>query len=100
VLLIVTFQEEFDPPWIGQPPATTLAINRLAQREVDALIDRVMGNNPLPANIRQDIAERADVHRRPASRKGLVTVVGPSHGAPCPAIGPWPPRRGAVQESP
>ena len=22
-------------------------------------------------------------------RKGLATVVGPSHGAPCPAIGPW-----------
>jgi class 3 adenylate cyclase/predicted ATPase len=60
VLLIVTFREEFSPPWIGQPHVTTLTINRLAQREVDALIDRVMGNNPLPANIRQDIAERAD----------------------------------------
>jgi predicted ATPase len=39
---------------------TTITINRLAEREVDALIERVVGNNPLAANIRQDIAERAD----------------------------------------
>src|SRR5262249_11421261 len=60
VLLIGTFRPEFDPPWIGQPHVTTLTINRLAQREVEALIDRVVGNNPLAANMRQDIVERAD----------------------------------------
>jgi class 3 adenylate cyclase/predicted ATPase len=60
VLLIVTFRPEFDPPWVGQPHVTMLTINRLAQREVDALIDRVVGNKLLAANIRQDIAERAD----------------------------------------
>ena len=37
-----------------------LTINRLAQREVDAMIDRVAGNKPLPASIRQDIIERTD----------------------------------------
>jgi len=60
VLLIVTFRPDFDPPWIGQPHVTTLTINRLAQREAEALIDCVVGNNPLAANIRQDIVERAD----------------------------------------
>src|SRR5262249_45580150 len=60
VLLIVTFRPEFDPPWIGQPHVAMITINRLAQREVDALIERLVGNNPLAANIRQDIAERAD----------------------------------------
>src|SRR5262249_32447846 len=60
VVLIVTFRPEFDPPWIGQPHVTTLTINRLAYRDVDALIDRVVGNKPLTANIRQDIAERSD----------------------------------------
>jgi class 3 adenylate cyclase/predicted ATPase len=60
VLLIVTFRLDFDPPWTGQPHVTTLTINRLAQREVEALIDRVVGDNPLAANIRQDIVERAD----------------------------------------
>src|SRR4029077_3128194 len=33
---------------------------RLTRREVDAMIDRVIGNKHLPANIRQDIIERTD----------------------------------------
>jgi predicted ATPase/class 3 adenylate cyclase len=60
VLLIVTFRPEFDPPWIGRPHVTALTLNRLGQHEVGAIIDRVLGNKPLPANIRQDIIERSD----------------------------------------
>jgi class 3 adenylate cyclase/predicted ATPase len=60
VLLIVTFRPDFDPPWVGQPHVTALTINRLRQRDVDAMIDRVVGNKPLPASIRQDIIERTD----------------------------------------
>ena len=59
-LLIVTFRPEFEPPWIGRSHVTPLAINRLARREIDAMIDRVVGNKQLPANIRQDIIERTD----------------------------------------
>jgi class 3 adenylate cyclase/predicted ATPase len=60
VLLIVTFRPEFEPPWIGRPYVTALTLNRLPQREIGAIIDRVVGNKPLPANIRQDIVERSD----------------------------------------
>jgi predicted ATPase len=60
VLLIVTFRPEFEPPWIGRPYVTFLAINRLGEREVGAMIDRVVGNKLLPASIRQDIIERTD----------------------------------------
>jgi len=60
VLLIVTFRPEFEPPWIGQPHVTALTINRLAEREIGALIDRVAGNKLIPASIRQDIIERTD----------------------------------------
>ncbi len=60
VLLIVTFRPEFEPPWIGRSYVTALTINRLAQREVDAMIDRVVGNKLLPPNIRRDIIERTD----------------------------------------
>ena len=59
-LLIVTFRPEFEPPWIGRPYVTTLTINRLAEREIAAMIDRVIGNKRLSANIRQDIIERTD----------------------------------------
>jgi class 3 adenylate cyclase/predicted ATPase len=60
VLLIVTFRPEFEPPWIGRPHVTTLTLNRLAQRDIDAMIDRVVGNKLLPASVRQDIIERTD----------------------------------------
>ena len=60
VLLIVTSRPEFEPGWIGQPHVTALTLNRLAPREVDAMIDHIVGNKPLPANIRQDIIERTD----------------------------------------
>ena len=59
-LLIVTFRSEFEPPWIGRPYVTALTLNRLAEREVGAMIDGVIGNKVLPANIRQDIIERTD----------------------------------------
>ena len=60
VLLIVTFRPEFEPPWLGRPYVTSLTINRLAEREVGAMIDGVVGNKLLPANIRHDIIERTD----------------------------------------
>jgi predicted ATPase len=39
VLLIVTFRPEVESPWIGRPHVTALTINRLAQRDVGAMID-------------------------------------------------------------
>ena len=60
VLLIVTFRPEFDPPWIGRPYVTALTINRLSQRDIDAMIDHLLGNKGLPASIRQDIIDRTD----------------------------------------
>jgi class 3 adenylate cyclase/predicted ATPase len=59
-LLIVTFRPEFEPPWIGRPHVTALTLNRLAQRDIDAMIDGVVGNKLIPASIRQDIIERTD----------------------------------------
>jgi predicted ATPase len=60
VLLVITYRPEFEPPWIGRPHVTTLTINRLAEYEIAAMIDRVTGNKALPANIRQDIIDRTD----------------------------------------
>jgi class 3 adenylate cyclase/tetratricopeptide (TPR) repeat protein len=59
-LLIVTFRPDFAPPWIGRPYVTALTINRLAESEIGAMIDRLIGNKRLPASVRQDIIERTD----------------------------------------
>jgi predicted ATPase len=60
VLLIVTFRPEFEPPWIGQSYVTALTINRLAHRDIEAMIDGVVGNKLIPASVRHDIIERTD----------------------------------------
>ena len=59
-LLIVTFRPDFKPPWIGRPHVTTRTLNPLTRRQVDAMIDRVVGNKLIPVSIRQDIIERTD----------------------------------------
>ena len=59
-LLIITYRPEFEPPWIGRSYVTALNLNRLGEREIAAMIDRVTGNKTMPEGIRQDIIERTD----------------------------------------
>ena len=60
VLLIITHRPEFEAPWIGRQHVIALALNRLARREISAMIDGVTGSWPLPESTRQDIIERTD----------------------------------------
>ena len=60
VLLIVTFRPEFQAPWTGRHYVTPITINRLGERDIEAMIDRVVGNKLIPAGVRQDIIERTD----------------------------------------
>jgi class 3 adenylate cyclase/predicted ATPase len=60
VLLVVAFRSEFEPPWIGLPHVTLVALNRLALRDVGTMIDHIVGNKLLAADIRRDIIERTD----------------------------------------
>jgi class 3 adenylate cyclase/predicted ATPase len=60
VLLIVTFRPEFEPPWIGLPHVTTVTINRLGRRDINAIIDRIVGNKFLAPAIREDMIDRSD----------------------------------------
>jgi predicted ATPase len=59
-LLIVTYRPEFEPPWIGRPYVTALSLNRLGEREIAAMIDRVTEDKPLRASVKRDIVERTD----------------------------------------
>ena len=60
VLLIVTFRPEFQHAWSGQSHVTMLALNRLGERDVAALVRRLAGNATLGNQIVEDIAERTD----------------------------------------
>jgi class 3 adenylate cyclase/predicted ATPase len=60
VLLTITYRPEFDPPWIGRPYVTALNLNRLGEREIAAIIDRVTSNKALLESTRRDIIKRTD----------------------------------------
>jgi predicted ATPase len=60
VLLILTFRLEFQPPWIGQPQVTMLALNRLDRRDRVALIEQIAGSIALPDEVVAQIADRTD----------------------------------------
>jgi hypothetical protein len=40
-LLVVTFRPEFNPPWVGQSGVTSVTLNRLGEREAEAIIARL-----------------------------------------------------------
>ncbi len=60
VLMVISFRPEFEPPWSPQAHVTALALNRLGPGDVEVMINHIVGNNPLPAAVRQDIIERTD----------------------------------------
>ena len=60
VLLIVTFRPEFNAPWAGRSHVTSLALNRLGEREAASIIARIVGNKDLPADVTAEIVERTD----------------------------------------
>jgi class 3 adenylate cyclase/predicted ATPase len=59
VLFIMTFRPEFKAPWIGLAHVTAFVLNRLAQSEVDTMIDHIVGQQ-LSASTRQHIIGRSD----------------------------------------
>ena len=60
VLLVITFRPEFQPPWGGRSHVTSLALNRLGEREGEALVQNLAGNAVLTPDIVAEILERTD----------------------------------------
>ena len=60
VLLIVTFRPEFQPPWIGQPQVSMVALNRLDRQDRTVLVAQIAGGKTLPDEVVGQIVDRAD----------------------------------------
>jgi class 3 adenylate cyclase len=60
VLLAMTFRPEFQPPWIGRSHVTSMALNRLGEREGAALAQKLAGDAALSTDIIAKIVERTD----------------------------------------
>jgi class 3 adenylate cyclase/predicted ATPase len=60
VLLIVTYRPEFQPPWIGQPQVSLLALNRLDRHDRTLLVAQIAGGKALPEGVVTEIVDRTD----------------------------------------
>jgi class 3 adenylate cyclase/tetratricopeptide (TPR) repeat protein len=60
VLLMITFRPEFEPPWHGRPSVSELALHRLNQAEVVALVGRVTRGQALPPEVLDEIVAKTD----------------------------------------
>ena len=59
-MLVVTARPEFEAPWPPAPHVSSVTLDRLSIADVEVLVDRIVGERRLPANLRMDIYERAD----------------------------------------
>jgi predicted ATPase len=55
VLLAITFRPEFQPPWSGRAHVTSLALNRLGERDGEAPVQKLAGNALLTPDIVAEI---------------------------------------------
>ena len=60
VLVVITFRPEFQPPWGGHAQVTSLSLNRLGERDGEALVRKLAGSAALTADIIAEIVERTD----------------------------------------
>jgi DNA-binding response OmpR family regulator/class 3 adenylate cyclase/tetratricopeptide (TPR) repeat protein len=60
ILLLVTARPEFTPPWASDAHVTSLALTRLGQSDVTALMAQISGEKILPPDVRDQIVARAD----------------------------------------
>ncbi len=60
VLALITFRPEFTPPWPSQPHISALALSRLGRREGAAMVERVVRDKALPAEVAAQIVAKTD----------------------------------------
>src|SRR5712671_6843877 len=60
VLLAITFRPEFQPQWGGRSHVMNLTLNRLGERDGEALVHQLAGEAALTAEIVAEIVERTD----------------------------------------
>ena len=58
--MVITFRPEFQPPWGGRSQVTGLALNRLGERDGEALVRTLAGNAALTSGIVAEIVDRTD----------------------------------------
>src|SRR6516165_6423548 len=57
VLALFTFRPDLEPPWVGLPDVSTLALGPLDRNDVESIVARVTGGRALPAEVMKQIID-------------------------------------------
>ena len=60
VLVVITFRPEYVPPWGHHPHVTSLTLSRLGRQESGVIVQHLLGGNPLPAGVLEQIVDKTD----------------------------------------
>jgi class 3 adenylate cyclase/predicted ATPase len=60
VLALFTLRPEFEPPWVGLPNVSTLALGRLERNNIESIVSQVAGGRALPAEVMNQIIAKTD----------------------------------------
>jgi class 3 adenylate cyclase/tetratricopeptide (TPR) repeat protein/ABC-type transport system involved in cytochrome c biogenesis ATPase subunit len=60
VLALFTFRPDLEPPWVGLPDVSTLALGPLDRNDVESIVARVIGGRALPAEVMKQIIAKTD----------------------------------------
>ena len=60
LLLVLTFRPEFIPPWKPRSHISQLVLNRLGKKQVEAMIEKVSGQEAISADVLQQIVAKTD----------------------------------------
>ena len=60
VLALFTFRPDLEPPWVGLPDVSTLALGPLDRNDVESIVARVTGGRALPAEVMKQIIDKTD----------------------------------------
>ena len=60
LLIVLTFRPDFMPPWPSRSHMTPITLNRLERQHSEALVARLAGARPLPAEVVEHIVIKTD----------------------------------------
>ena len=59
-LVVLTFRPEFTSPWVARSFLTQLSLGRLGRNQVEAMVEQVVGDRALPAEVLQQVVAKTD----------------------------------------
>lgn len=60
ILILLTFRQEFRPPWTSRSNLTQITLSRLTHKQVEVLVEKVAGDKALPADVTHQIVTKTD----------------------------------------